>query len=156
MMRVGRTSGSGRRWRCRFRRFHLRLRFQRALAGTGRRQHRQVDGDGGGDVLDAVGADRQGAQAMMAADAHQPGQVDGAFVGRQLVQRQHQRRVAEEVRRLGDLGGQLAVEGFEVVARQFQHGDGEHAALELEHVVGCLVWLMVCIDGLLRKKCPDL
>jgi hypothetical protein len=79
------------------------------------------------------------------------------FVGRQLVQRQHQRRVAEEVRRLGDLGGQLAVEGFEVVARQFQHGDGEHAALELEHgACRVSVWLMVCIDGLLRKKCPDL
>jgi hypothetical protein len=83
--------------------------LQRPLTGAGRRQHWQFDGDGGGNVFDAAGADRQGAQAMLAAHAHQPGQVDGAFAGRQFVQGQHQRRVAEEVRRLGDLGGQLAV-----------------------------------------------
>ncbi|MNL68936.1 hypothetical protein D3C87_1937330 [compost metagenome] len=70
---------------------------------------------------------------MLAANAHQAGQIDGAFVGRQFVQGQHQRRVAEEVRRLGHLGGQLPIEVLEVVTGQFQHRDGKHAALQLEH-----------------------
>ncbi|MNH93128.1 hypothetical protein D3C73_457220 [compost metagenome] len=70
---------------------------------------------------------------MLTADAHQAWQIDGAFARRQFVQRQNQRRVAEEVRRLGNFGGQLPIEAFEVVTGQFQHSNGQHAALELEY-----------------------
>ena len=135
---------------------NLGLWLQWPLAGAGRRQYRQVDGDGGGDVLDAVGADGQGTQAVVAADPHQAGQVDCPFVGWQFVQRQHQRRVAEEIRCLGDFGRQLAVEGFKVIARQFQYGNGEHAALELEHGggVGCVVWAHGLHRRLVAKKVP--
>ncbi|MNC23862.1 hypothetical protein D3C75_718990 [compost metagenome] len=120
----------------RFFRFFLRFAFgqvQWTLPGTGRWQHRQVDRDGGGNVFDAAGADRQGTQAMLAADAHQPWQIDRASVGREFVQGQYQWRVAEEVGRLGDLGGQLPIKAFEVVTGQFQHRNGQHAALQLEH-----------------------
>ncbi|MNO89526.1 hypothetical protein D3C76_810130 [compost metagenome] len=109
------------------------VQVQRPFTGPGRRKYRQVDRDGGRDVFDAAGADRQGTQAMLAANAHQAGQIDGAAVGRELVQGQDQRRVAEEVRRLGNLGGQLPIEALKVIAGQFQHGNGEHAALQLEH-----------------------
>ncbi|MNH45387.1 hypothetical protein D3C79_1078110 [compost metagenome] len=70
---------------------------------------------------------------MLATDAHQAGQIDCATVGREFVQGQYQRRVAEEVRRLGDLGSQLPIEAFKVITGQFQHRYGEHAALQLEH-----------------------
>ena len=63
------------------------------------------------------------------------GQLQAAFAGRQLVQRQHQRGVAEETGGLGDLGRQLLVEPGQVVVRKLQHGDREHAALELEYGV---------------------
>ncbi|MNR57815.1 hypothetical protein D3C85_1786620 [compost metagenome] len=66
---------------------------------------------------------------MLAANAHQARQIHRAFTGREFVQGQYQRRVAEKTRRLGDLGGQLPVEAFEVVTGQFQHRNGEHAAL---------------------------
>ncbi|MNI07594.1 hypothetical protein D3C73_606040 [compost metagenome] len=66
---------------------------------------------------------------MLAANAHQARQIHRAFTGRKFVQGQYQRRVAEKTRRLGDLGGQLPVEAFEVVTGQFQHRNGEHAAL---------------------------
>lgn len=159
MIRVGRTSGSGGGW------WHggrlgffdnLGFRLQRPLAGAGRWQHRQVDGDGGCNVLDAIGADGQGTQAMVAADTHQAWQVDCPFAGRQLVQRQHQWRIAEEIRCLGNFGRQLAVEAFKVIARQFQHCDGEHAALELEHGggVGCVVWAHGLHRRLVAKKVP--
>jgi len=120
------------------------------------RQHWQIDGDGRGNVLDAVGADGQGPQAMVAANPHQTRQVDRAFAGRQLVQRQHQRRVTEEVRRLRHFGRQLAIEGFKVVARQFQNGNGKHAALELEHGggVGGVVWAHGLHRRLVAEKVP--
>ena len=70
---------------------------------------------------------------MLAADTHQPGQIYGAFTGRQLVQRQYQWGITEKIRRLGHFGSQLAVQGFKVVVRKFQHRDGEHTALKLEH-----------------------
>lgn len=70
---------------------------------------------------------------MLTAHTHQTGQVDSALAGREFVQGQHQRRIVEEVRREGDLGGELAVQGIKVVAGQFQHGNGEHAAFQLEH-----------------------
>ncbi len=70
---------------------------------------------------------------MLAANAHQPGQVNRALAGRQFIQGQHQRRIVEEIRRQGDLGGELAVQGVKVVTGQFQHSNGEHAALELEY-----------------------
>nr|VVN31888.1 hypothetical protein PS652_04892 [Pseudomonas fluorescens] len=82
----------------------------------------------------------------MAADAHQPGQVDRAFAGRKFVQGQHQWGVAEEIRRLGHLGRQLPVEAFEVVPGKLEHGNCEHAALELEH--GVLVWRLGLAHGL--------
>ncbi|MNY19299.1 hypothetical protein D3C86_1527250 [compost metagenome] len=110
-------------------------RIDRALAGTGGRQHRQIQGAGGGDVVFAVGAHGQGAQAMVAAQGHQGAQVEAAFAFRQLVQGQYQRGIAEEVRCLGDFRGQLLIEALEVVVRQFHHGDGQHAALELEYGV---------------------
>ena len=70
---------------------------------------------------------------MAAADCHQLGQVQLAFAFRQFVQGQYQRGVAEEGRGLGDFFRQLRVEALQVVVRQFHHGDGEHAALELEY-----------------------
>lgn len=122
--------------------FDFRFRgFQRSFTGAGRRQHRDVDGDGGGDVFDATGADRQGTQAMLAAHAHQTGQIDRAFARRQFVQRQDQRGIAEEVRGLGDFGGQLPIEAVEVVTGQLQHRNGQHAALQLEHRI--LIWRFV-------------
>ena len=49
-----------------------------------------------------------------------------------LSQGQHQWGVVEEIRRQGDLGGELAVQCLEVIAGQFQHSNGEHAAFQLE------------------------
>ncbi len=124
------------RFRRFFRNFFRRFGFDRvqyALTGAGRRQHRQIDCDGGGDVFDAVGADRQGTQAMLATDAHQPRQVHRALVGRKFVQSQDQRRVAEEVGRLRDLGRQLPVKRFKIGSGQLHHRDGKHAALELKY-----------------------
>ena len=112
--------------------------FQRSFTGAGRRQYRDIDGDSSGDVFDAAGANRQGAQAMLTAYAHQPWQIDGAFAGRQFVQCQDQRCIAEKIWRLCDFGGQLPIKAFEIVAGQLQHGNGQHAALQLEH--GILVW----------------
>ncbi|MNP55594.1 hypothetical protein D3C76_1502530 [compost metagenome] len=72
---------------------------------------------------------------MAAADVEHALQVELAFFVGQLVEGEHQRGVAEEVRRLGDLVGQLPVQPSQIVVRQFQHGDGEHAALQLEYGV---------------------
>ncbi|MCY1340891.1 hypothetical protein D9M69_268180 [compost metagenome] len=125
------------------RRFH---RVDRPLAGAGGRQHRDVQGVGSGYVLCTAGADGQGAQAVAAADFQQGREVEGGVAVGQLVQRHDQRCVLEEVRRLGDFFVQLPVEAFEVVVRQLHHGDGEHAALELEH--GVLVEKVSLAHGL--------
>lgn len=69
---------------------------------------------------------------MLAAECDQCLDVDFPRRLGQFVQRQDQRRIVEEVRGLFDLGRELFVETFDVVAGQLQHGDGEHAALELE------------------------
>ncbi|MNR21947.1 hypothetical protein D3C85_1388790 [compost metagenome] len=108
-------------------------RVERPFTGTGRWQHWQVDRNRRRDVFDAAGADGQCAQAMLATNTHQRGQVHSAFSGRELVQGQHQRGIAEKVGGQSDLRRQLTVEVFQVVAGQFQHRNGEHAALQLEH-----------------------
>ena len=75
-------------------------RVERPFAGAGRWQDWQVDRNRRRNVFDAAGADGQCAQAMLATNTHQRGQVHGAFAGRELVQGQHQRGIAEEVRGL--------------------------------------------------------
>lgn len=110
-------------------------RLDQLLAGAGRRQHGNVEGLGGGDVILAAGANGQGAQAVLATQVHQLAQIELTFAFRQLVQRQHQGDVLEEVGGLRHFLGQLPVQALQVVVRQLQHGDGEHAALELEHGV---------------------
>lgn len=130
MIFVGLTVGSG--GFSGFLHFTFR-RVERTLAGTGGWQYWQFNGDCCGNVFDTAGANRQGAQAMGAAHAHQAGQINRALACREFVQGQHQWGIVEKIRCQGDLGGQLAVEGVEVIAGQLQHGDGEHAAFQLEH-----------------------
>ncbi|MNN80848.1 hypothetical protein D3C81_1976110 [compost metagenome] len=72
---------------------------------------------------------------MAAADVEHALQVELAFLVRQFVEGEHQRGVAEEVRRLGDLVRQLAVQARQIVVGKLQHGDSQHAAFQLEYGV---------------------
>ena len=110
-------------------------RLQGAAAGAGGGNHRHIELASQGHIVLAIGAHRQCPQAMLPANANEFLQVDGNGCFRQLVQRQNERRIVEELRCLGDLVGQLALEPAEVVTGQLQQGDGQHAALELEYRV---------------------
>lgn len=70
---------------------------------------------------------------MLTADTHQAWQINRTFTDGHFVQRQDERGITEKIRGLGHFGSQLAIQGFKVVFGQFQHRDGEHTALKLEH-----------------------
>ena len=79
-------------------------------------------------MASAVSANGQGAQAMLAADTHQPGQIDGAFTGGQgqallhaeavLLVDDHQRQVLELHVVLGDDAAFLRVAHYRVAQVQ--------------------------------------
>src|SRR5690554_1065307 len=109
--------------------------LQSAATGAAGGNHRQIELGGQGGVALAIGAYREGLQAMLAAELDQLAQVDVDGGVLELVQREDQGRVVEEPGGLGYLFRQLALQAGKVIAGQLQQGDGQHAALELEYRV---------------------
>ncbi len=107
-------------------------KVQLAFPGAGRWQHRQVERARRVEHRSIAGPQRQRPQAVLAAQRDEGWQVETA-IGGQFVQRKDQRGVVEKLRRLRDLHRQLLIETLQIGLRQLQHGDGKHAALELEY-----------------------
>ena len=102
----------------------------------------------GAEVLGATQGDGQ--QPVVLADLQQARQGAQVHMGVEFFQADHHRGVAEEIRRLLFLFRQLLGEAPGIQAHHFNHGNGQHAALEIEYRI-LFEQVEVCINSHVRS-----